>query len=129
MYKDANTFVPRRKRKENFKFCPIPNSSPCPSEPPSFPQARFQYDGLRRQRLHVPYAKGADGRLAPVPWGDALSAVAEHMRGSGGHMRAVAGKVADLEAMTALRDLFHKLGCGALLLYVCSIFPLIFLGF
>ena len=36
-------------------------------------KARFQYDGLKRQRLTVPLVKGADGYLAPASWAEALA--------------------------------------------------------
>lgn len=57
-------------------------------------KARFQYDGLRRQRLGVPMVKGADGKLAPVSWLEALQAVAAAVKGlNGDEMKAVAGVV------------------------------------
>ena len=36
-------------------------------------KARFQCDGLKRQRLTVPLVKGADGFLAPASWAEALA--------------------------------------------------------
>ncbi len=36
-------------------------------------KARFQCDGLKRQRLTVPLIKGADGFLAPASWAEALA--------------------------------------------------------
>ncbi len=36
-------------------------------------KARFQCDGLKRQRLTVPLIKGADGFLAPTSWPEALA--------------------------------------------------------
>ena len=36
-------------------------------------KARFQCDGLKRQRLTVPLVKDADGQLAPASWAEALS--------------------------------------------------------
>lgn len=55
-------------------------------------KARFQYDGLRRQRLGVPMVKGADGKLVPVSWLEALQAVAEGVKGlEGDEMKALAG--------------------------------------
>lgn len=57
-------------------------------------KARFQYDGLRRQRLGVPMVKGADGKLAPVSWLEALQAVAAAVKGlQGDEMKALAGVV------------------------------------
>lgn len=54
-------------------------------------KARFQYDGLKRQRLGVPMVKGTDG-LQVVTWLEALEAVAEAMKGTdGSSMKAIAG--------------------------------------
>jgi NADH dehydrogenase/NADH:ubiquinone oxidoreductase subunit G len=54
-------------------------------------KARFQYDGLKRQRLEVPLVKGKSG-LQAVSWLDALQAVAAAMKGvDGSAMRAIAG--------------------------------------
>ena len=73
-------------------------------------KARFQYDGLKRQRLNTPLAKNADGALAPVKWEQALAAASEALAASGGAVRAIAGKLADAEAMVALKDLMNRLG-------------------
>jgi NADH dehydrogenase (ubiquinone) Fe-S protein 1 len=54
-------------------------------------KARFQYDGLKRQRLGVPMVKGPNG-LQAVPWLEALEAVAEGFKGvDGSAMKAIAG--------------------------------------
>jgi NADH dehydrogenase/NADH:ubiquinone oxidoreductase subunit G len=54
-------------------------------------KARFQYDGLKRQRLGVPMVKGPNG-LQAVPWLEALEAVAEGLKGvDGSAMKAIAG--------------------------------------
>ena len=39
-------------------------------------KTRYAIDGLRRQRLDRPYARGRDGRLHPVSWDDALKVLA-----------------------------------------------------
>ncbi|GBF88631.1 NADH:ubiquinone oxidoreductase 76 kDa subunit [Raphidocelis subcapitata] len=75
-------------------------------------KARFQYDGLKRQRLNVPMVKGPNG-LQPVTWGEALSAIAAASKGlRGTQLKAIAGKLADAESMLALKDLFNRLGSG-----------------
>ena len=75
-------------------------------------KARFQYDGLQRQRLNVPMAKGAGSVLKPVKWEEALTAVAEAAEGvSGEDMAAYGGKLADCESLVALKDLANRLGC------------------
>ena len=55
-------------------------------------KARFQYDGLKRQRLGVPMVKGEDGGLRAASWLEALQAVAAAMQGvPGDRMLALAG--------------------------------------
>lgn len=78
-------------------------------------KARFQFDGLKRQRLTVPLVKQPGGGLAPASWADALAAVKEAAaKVPGSAMLALAGKLADAEAMVALKDLMNRLGCGNL---------------
>ncbi|KIZ05603.1 NADH dehydrogenase (ubiquinone) Fe-Sprotein 1 [Monoraphidium neglectum] len=78
-------------------------------------KARFQYDGLKRQRLNLPMVKGANGQLQPATWGEALAAVRAAAAGkSGTQLKAIAGKLADAESMVALKDLFNRLGSGNL---------------
>ena len=78
-------------------------------------KTRFQYDGLRYQRLTDPMVRNANGQLAPASWSDALSSAAEALKGvKGSEIRAIAGKLADAESMIALKDLFNRLGSGDL---------------
>ena len=70
-------------------------------------KTRFVWDGLRRQRLDVPYVREG-GRLRRASWGEALTRAGAALRG-----RRVAGLVGDLapaEAAFALKDLVHALG-------------------
>lgn len=77
-------------------------------------KARFQYDGLRYQRLHIPLVKKA-GSLQQTSWQDALSTVRDAVRRvKGNEIRAIAGKLADAESMIALKDLVNRLGSGDL---------------
>lgn len=72
-------------------------------------KARFSYDGLKRQRLTEPFVRGADGKLAPASWADALAAAARGMEGlSGSDIMGVAGGFACGESLTALSDLLHS---------------------
>jgi NADH dehydrogenase (ubiquinone) Fe-S protein 1 len=74
-------------------------------------KARFQYDGLQRQRLNVPMIKGGKG-LKPVKWNEALEAVKDAMaKVEGSEMKAIAGKLADAESLVALKDLMNRMGC------------------
>ena len=66
-------------------------------------KGRFSYDGLKRQRLNVPLVKTPKGYQS-VLWPDALKAVADGVKGvKGNEMKAIAGKLADVEAMVALK--------------------------
>ncbi|MCJ8140195.1 NADH-quinone oxidoreductase subunit NuoG [Falsirhodobacter halotolerans] len=70
-------------------------------------KSRFIWDGLRRQRLDVPYIREG-GKLRRASWGEALAAVAAAMKG-----KRVAGLVGDLvpvEAAFALKLLVEGQG-------------------
>ena len=73
-------------------------------------KTRFACDGLRCQRLDRPYAR-RDGRLEPATWAAAFAAVAGRVKGlDGARIAAIAGDLADAEAMVALKDLMAGLG-------------------
>ncbi|MCW5753023.1 MAG: NADH-quinone oxidoreductase subunit NuoG, partial [Alphaproteobacteria bacterium] len=77
-------------------------------------RSRFAYDGLKRQRLDMPYLR-IDGRLRPVQWPEAFRAVAERLRGrEGKRIAAIAGDVMELESIYALRLLMASLGVTSL---------------
>lgn len=66
-------------------------------------KGRFSYDGLKRQRLNVPLVKTSKGYQS-VLWPDALKAIADGLKDiKGNEMKAIAGKLADAEAMVALK--------------------------
>jgi NADH-quinone oxidoreductase subunit G len=74
-------------------------------------KSRNSYDGLLRQRLDRPYVRNKQGKLEASSWGDALKAVAAKLTKAGGtKIAAIAGDLADAEAMVALKDLFTALG-------------------
>ncbi|KAI8111181.1 hypothetical protein M9434_004754 [Picochlorum sp. BPE23] len=76
-------------------------------------KTRYQFDGLRYQRLVSPMVKNAQGHLEECEWQTALSAVRDVLAKTPGHsMRAIAGKLADAESMVALKDLMNRMGCG-----------------
>jgi len=75
-------------------------------------KARFQYDGLKRQRLTTPYVRGG-AALEPAQWGDALAAASQLLAAARpGAVRAVAGKLADCETLVAAKDMLSRLGSG-----------------
>ncbi|NHB78011.1 NADH-quinone oxidoreductase subunit NuoG [Rhodobacter calidifons] len=70
-------------------------------------KTRFVWDGLRRQRLDVPYVR-ENGKLRKASWGEALTKAAEAMKG-----KKVAGLVGDLvpvEAAYSLKTLVESIG-------------------
>ena len=81
-------------------------------------KTRYAYDGLKFQRLTVPLIKQGD-RFVSASWEDAMSAVADGLVGSGAkgdEIQAIAGHLADTEALVALKDLVNKLGSDNLAL-------------
>ena len=75
-------------------------------------KTRFACDGLSRQRLDRPYVRGKHGKLAPVDWGTAFSTVAAKINAlEGKNIAALAGDLACIESMFALKELMHSLGC------------------
>ena len=74
-------------------------------------KTRFIWDGLRTQRLDRPYVRGEDGRLAPASWADAFAAIKGAVAGKSGEaIGAVAGDLAGVEEMFALKKLMASLG-------------------
>jgi NADH-quinone oxidoreductase subunit G len=73
-------------------------------------KSRFACDGLRRQRLDRPYVR-KDGTLRPASWDEAFAAIAARLSGKPGErIAAIAGDLADVEAMYALKALMAGLG-------------------
>ena len=74
-------------------------------------KARFQVDGLTKRRLDKPYLR-RDGKLVPVSWSEAFSAIASLNPGSS--IAAVAGDMLDCETMYAAKALLGALGSNLL---------------
>ncbi len=73
-------------------------------------KTRFAVDGLSKRRLDRPFIR-RNGKLAEASWPEAFSAIAEKTKGvSGTGIAAIAGDLADAEAMLALKDLMAALG-------------------
>ena len=73
-------------------------------------KTRYIWDGLKTQRLDRPYAK-KDGRLLPVSWSEAFQIIADKVAASSGSkIGAVAGDLASVEEMFALKQLMALLG-------------------
>ena len=79
-------------------------------------KSRFACDGLTRQRLTQPMIN-ENGNFRPVSWEKALKYGASLLKKTNPKdMVAIAGELADVEAMVALKDLFARLGCRNLTL-------------
>ena len=73
-------------------------------------KTRHVVDGLRTQRLDRPYIR-ENGKLRAASWTDAFAAIAAKVRMSDGkRIGAIAGDLAAVEEMFALKDLLAKYG-------------------
>ncbi len=73
-------------------------------------KTRHVVDGLRTQRLDRPYIR-EDGKLRAASWPEAFAAIAAKVaRSDGKRTGAIAGDLAAVEEMFALKDLLSKLG-------------------
>jgi NADH-quinone oxidoreductase subunit G len=74
-------------------------------------KTRHVVDGLRVQRLDQPYVREG-GALGPASWSEAFAAIATKVRAtSPARIGAIAGDLAAVEDMYALKDLLTRLGC------------------
>lgn len=75
-------------------------------------KTRFAVDGLQTQRLTTPLVKKGD-RFVTATWEEALATIQEKMeqiKPKENEFKAVAGDLADVEALVALKDLTNRLG-------------------
>ena len=73
-------------------------------------KTRFIWDGLRSQRLDRPYIR-KNGRLQPASWGEAFAAIKDAVsKTTGDKIGALAGDLATVEEMFALKGLMASLG-------------------
>jgi NADH-quinone oxidoreductase subunit G len=73
-------------------------------------KTRHVWDGLRTQRLDRPYIR-RNGKLVPVGWDEAFKAIAAKLKGlDGARFAAIAGDLAGVEEMFALKLLADALG-------------------
>jgi NADH-quinone oxidoreductase subunit G len=77
-------------------------------------KTRHIVDGLRTQRLDRPYIR-ENGKLRPASWTEVFAAIAAKTRGlHGKRIGAIAGDLAAVEEMFALKELLAKLGSANL---------------
>ena len=73
-------------------------------------KTRFIWDGLRTQRLDRPYVR-RDGKLQPASWAEAFAAIRDKVAAtSADRIGAIAGDLAGVEEMYALKTLMTELG-------------------
>jgi NADH-quinone oxidoreductase subunit G len=73
-------------------------------------KTRHVADGLKTQRLDRPYVR-IDGRLAPATWPQAFAAIAARAKAAApGRIGAIAGDLASVEDLFALKALMDRLG-------------------
>jgi NADH-quinone oxidoreductase subunit G len=73
-------------------------------------KTRHVVDGLRAQRLDVPYIR-AGGRLREASWAEAFALIAAKVKGTTpSRVGAIAGDLAAVEEMFALKDLMTQVG-------------------
>ncbi|MSO68858.1 MAG: NADH-quinone oxidoreductase subunit G [Alphaproteobacteria bacterium] len=73
-------------------------------------KSRFACDGLKKRRLDRCFVR-RDGKLEPASWDEAFAAIATRLRGvPGNRIAALAGDLADAEAILLLKELMGALG-------------------
>lgn len=75
-------------------------------------RSRFSYDGLAQNRLDRPYIRDEDtGKLREASWSEAFTYIESKLKGlKGSEIAAVAGDLADVESMYALKELMVSMG-------------------
>ncbi len=74
-------------------------------------KTRFIWDGLKSQRLDRPYVRKSR-KLTEASWDEALGVVAKAVKKAGAKVGAIAGDLAGVEEMYALKGLLDSLGSG-----------------
>ena len=80
-------------------------------------KTRFAYDGLKYNRLDVPFVK-KNGLYKKTSWDNAFNLIKkEVLKTSGNKMSAIMGNQTDCESIILLKDLFTFFGCDN---FLCS---------
>jgi NADH-quinone oxidoreductase subunit G len=74
-------------------------------------KTRFIWDGLKSQRLDRPYVR-KNGKLVEASWDEAFRTIARATKKAGNKVGAIAGDLAGVEEMFALKQLVSSLGSG-----------------
>ncbi len=74
-------------------------------------KSRYAFDGIKRQRLNVPMIKDTKSNFVDLSWEQALDEAAKIMSTTNPKdIQVMIGDQADVESLTALRDMMHRLG-------------------
>ncbi len=74
-------------------------------------KTRFAYDGLKNQRLDRPLVRKKSGKFQEASWEEAYAAIAKQFEKTAPKkIAAIAGDLADVESMLALKALMKNLG-------------------
>jgi len=86
-------------------------------------KSRHAFDGIKRQRINVPMKKDGKNNFIDLSWDQALDEASRVLSTTKPEDIAVMiGDQADIESITALRDMMHKLGVNELELRSVFIF-------
>lgn len=73
-------------------------------------KSRFIFDALKKNRIDTPYVKKSK-KLTPASWAESFEDIKKNLKGvKGDQIAAIVGDLADMESMTALKDMMDKLG-------------------
>lgn len=75
-------------------------------------KSRHAFDGLRKQRLHIPLLRSKDGSFKELTWEEALKIAGEKLTSvKGEDIHGMIGQFNDVESILAFKDLLHRLNC------------------
>ncbi len=80
-------------------------------------KTRHAFDGLKKQRLHIPMLRQADGSFKELKWDEALTIATEKLtsvKDPKNDIVGMIGQFVDVETLVAYRDLMHRLGAEQL---------------
>ena len=72
-------------------------------------KTRHAFDGLKRQRLNTPMKRNSDGTYVESTWQETISLIAKKCGSTpSSEIAAIIGEFADIESITALKDLLNR---------------------
>ncbi len=80
-------------------------------------KTRHAFDGLKKQRLHIPLLRNEDGSFKELRWDEALQIATQKLTSVSNPSTDIIGKIGefvDVETLVAFRDLLHRFGAEQL---------------